>query len=270
MRSDQKGVALITGATSGIGAAYAEAYAARGLDLIITGRRQKEIAAVAERLRDERGVAVEVVTGDLADESHLASLARRIRATKDLEVLVNNAGFGVDGEFVELDESVHAAMLAVHAAATMRLTYAALPGMIGRGRGTVINVSSIGGFIPFPGNAMYGGTKAFVRYFTESLHLELLGTGVKVQALCPGMTRTDFHTKMGLDREGFYQTGGLMKAMTPHEVVEVSLGHLEKDDPICVPGMNNRITFLLCRILPRRVLYRIVMSWEKDRKTDRG
>jgi len=268
MSSIQRGTALITGATSGIGEAFAEALAIRGLGLIITGRRRKEIAAVAERLRNEKGVDVEVIIGDLSDESHLNSLARRVKATKNLEVLVNNAGFAESGNFTKLSLSIHEAMLAVHAAATMRLTYAALPGMIARGRGAVINVSSIGGFIPFPGNAMYGGTKAFVRYFTESLHLELRGTGVKVQALCPGMTRTDFHWKMGLNPNEVYKSGGLMKAMTPQEVVEVSLTYLEKDDPICVPGMNNRLTFLLCRILPRRLLYRIVMSWEKGSETD--
>ena len=261
-----RNVALITGATSGIGEAFAEAFAVRGLDLVITGRRHNELAAVADRLKTEYGGQVEVILGDLSDESHLESLVRRVKAMKNLEVLVNNAGFGTSGGFMEVDESTHRAMLAVHATATMRLTYAALPGMIARKAGAVINVSSIGGFFPFPGNAMYGGTKAFVRYFTESLYLDLLGTGVRVQALCPGMTRTDFHSKIGLNPGEFYRTGGVMKAMTPREVVEVSLKYLEKNDPVCVPGINNRFTFLLCRFLPRRLLYRIALSTMEEWK----
>ncbi len=162
MRSAHRGVALITGATSGIGEAFAGAMAAKGLDLIITGRRQDEIAAVADRLRGEKGVGVEVIIGDLSDEHHLEALVERVRTINNLDVLVNNAGFGEGGSFTQLSESVHRKMLVVHAAAVMRLTHAALPPMIAAGKGVIINVSSLGAFLPFPGNATYGGTKAFV------------------------------------------------------------------------------------------------------------
>jgi len=266
MCSVRRNIALVTGATSGIGEAFAGALAERGFDLVIAGRREKELAGVADGIKNKTGVDVEVGFGDLSDESHLESLVRRVKAMKNLEVLVNNAGFGTSGGFMDLKESIHRAMMAVHATATMRLTYAALPGMIARKAGTVINVSSIGGFFPFPGNAMYGGTKAFVRYFTESLHLDLLGTGVRVQALCPGMTRTDFHSTIGLNPQEFYRSGGVMKAMTAQEVVKVSLKYLEKNDPVCVPGINNRFTFLLCRFLPRKLLYRIALSTMEEWK----
>jgi short-subunit dehydrogenase len=260
MHLARKGVALITGATSGIGEAFAEAFAARGHDLIITGRRKDEIEAVARRIRSGKGVGVEVIRGDLADGVFLEYLVQTVRKTNGLEVLVNNAGFGVGGGFTDQSESAHETMLAVHAGALMRLTHAALPVMIAAGTGAVINVSSLGAFLPFPGNAMYGGTKAFVSQFSESLHLELRGTGVRVQALCPGMTRTDFHSRMGLDPKDFYQTRGVMKAMTPRAVVEASLACLEKDRPICIPGANNRFIYLMCRLAPRRLLYRIVTS----------
>jgi short-subunit dehydrogenase len=268
IKSDTGGIALVTGGTAGIGEAFAEAFAAEGRDLVITGRRREKIEAVADRLRKRHGVNVEVILGDLADAGHLESLVKRVRKTQNLEVLVNNAGFGIGGGFTELGESDHLAMIAVHTAAVVRLTYAALPGMIARKKGVVINVSSIGANIPFPGNAMYGGTKAFVRYFTESLHLELIGTGVKVQALCPGMTRTDFHTKMGFKAEDFYQSGGLMKAMTPQEVVEISLKCLTKDDPICVPGLNNRFMLLMFSVLPRRLTYWMSLTQSRSEKTE--
>jgi short-subunit dehydrogenase len=178
----------------------------------------------------------------------------------NLEVLVNNAGFAKIGTFIETDIKIHRNMLMVHSNATMELTHAALPTMIKNKKGSIINLSSIGGFMPFPGNAIYSGTKAFVSFFTESIHLELSGTGVRVQALCPGMTITDFHEKMGLDPKELYKTKGMSKSMSPDEVVKISLSYLEKDRPICVPGLNNRITHLMIRFLPRKILYKLIVS----------
>jgi short-subunit dehydrogenase len=140
----------------------------------------------------------------------------------------------------------------------MVLTHTALSGMVQRNKGAIVNVSSIGGFMPFPRNAVYSGTKAFVLSFTESIGRELKDTGVKVQALCPGMTVTDFHEKMGYDPDELYASQGMRRAMNPDEVVEISLEYLKKDKTICIPGVSNRITYLLTRFLPRRLLYMII------------
>src|SRR5690606_17476245 len=139
----------------------------------------------------EHRMPVEVILAELGERSGQDAVAAAIAATPDLEILVNNAGFGYRGRFHERELDRHLAMLETHCAAVVRLTHAALPGMIARGRGAIVNVSSVASFIPYPANTMYGATKAFVTSFSESLALELRDTGVRVQALCPGMTRTD-------------------------------------------------------------------------------
>jgi len=252
--------ACITGATSGIGAAFAERFAERGYDLILTGRRLDKIRAAAERIAGRYKVTVDVVPAELSDEKQVDALAARLEALDNLEVLVNNAGFAQKGRFFEEDFSVHERMLKVHDLATIRLAHAVLPGMIARRRGAVINVSSISAFLPFPKNAMYSATKSLLNIFTEALHFELHGTGVKVQALCPGMTRTDFHERMGLDPGRVYKQRGIMKAMAPEAVVDASLAGLRKNRVILIPGLNNRLMVSLIRILPRRLLVSLTRS----------
>lgn len=264
MRAQREGVAFITGATSGIGAAFAGEFASQGLDLVITGRRREKIQALANEIAGRSGVDVQVLIAELSDDEHLEMVVENVRSIGNLDVLVNNAGFAQRGRFHELDCAAHKTMLEVHALVTMRLTYAALPTMISNGKGAIINVSSLAAFFPFPGNAMYSATKAFVNYLTEAIHLELRGTGVRVQALCPGLTRTDFHAKMGLDPKEVYQEKGLRKAMTPPEVVEFSLRCLDKDQVICVPGFKNRFTSLLPRILPRSLIHKVILSVRDD------
>lgn len=258
MKSDQKKTAVVTGATSGIGEAFARAFAARDYDLVITGRRREKIESVADSIRQNHDVAVEVVVAELADRDTLTNLAERVRNIDNPAILINNAGFAENGIFHEQEIERQRNMIRVHIDATMELTHAILPGMVERGSGVVINVSSLGGLMPFPNNAVYSGSKAFVLYFTESIGLELRGTGVKVQALCPGMTVTDFHEKMGFEPDDIYTSKGMRRAMSPDEVVEISLACLEKDRSICIPGRNNRITYLLTRLLPRRLLHALI------------
>lgn len=269
MHADHRGTAFITGATSGIGAAFAEALGNGGLDLVITGRRRDKIEAVAAEIRGEYGVGVEVILAELSDDGHLASLVEKIGTIRNLAMVVNNAGAGLTAScsFCEQDLAVCETMLRVHTLAVTRLTYAALPVMIANGNGAIINVSSLSGFHPAPGNAMYAGTKAFIRFFTESIHLELGGTGVKVQALCPGFTRTDFHSRMGMDPEKVYKDKGLLKAMTAQDVVEASLRYLERDKPICIPGLNYQLACFLMRVLLRGSLYRMVASRVYEKTT---
>jgi short-subunit dehydrogenase len=135
--------------------------------------------------------------------------------------------------------------------------------MVARGKGAIINVSSLAAFLPLPGQAMYSGTKAFLKSFTESIHLELRGTGVSAQVLCPGITRTDFHERMGYDPKSFYRDSGMLKAMTAEEVVEASLRDLERDKVLCVPGMSRKMLRLLMKFLPQSVIYKIVSAPRK-------
>jgi len=257
MSEQAAGIALITGATSGIGAAFAREFARRGHDLIITGRRKEKIEAVAAQVRAEHSVEVEVILAELADPDDLDRLAARVAAEERLEVLVNNAGFAERGAFHATDLERHRQMLQVHCLATVTLTHRALPRMLERARGSIINVSSLIAFTPIPGNTMYSATKSFINMFTESLHSEVAEEGIRVQALCPGMTRTDFHVRLGLDPEQTYQDRGLMKALTPEEVVTRSLEDLERGHIVCLPGVNIKAIALATRLLPRDALYRI-------------
>src|SRR5579863_3629643 len=189
--------ALITGASSGIGEAFARKLAARGYDLILVARREERLRTLAASLPGH----AEVLNADLACEAGLAAVERAIRDCAGLELLVNNAGFGTLGRFWEADIAGQARMHEVHVMATMRLTHAALAGMVPRGRGGVISVSSVAAFAQNPGNVSYCATKAWINNFTEGLDTELrkLNSPVRVQALCPGFTVTEFHETLGMD-----------------------------------------------------------------------
>ena len=258
--------ACITGATSGIGAAFAKEFAKQGYDLIITGRRKEKIEFLSNTLSKEYNVNIEVIIAELSDNKNLDLLIDTIKRTKNLEILVNNAGFAIENVFYDEDFSSHEAMLKVHNFALIKLCHTVLPDMVSRGKGKIINVSSLGAFIPLPLNAVYSASKSFIKLFSESIHFELQGTGVKVQALCPGMTRTDFHEKMGYDKNTYYKDKGLEKAMTAEEVVEISLQYLEKNKVLCIPGRHKKIFSFLIKVLPRAVIYKIVSSKFDKRK----
>ncbi len=244
MTNQEGRTALITGASSGIGAAFARALAAQGFDLILVGRREKRLAVLAAELR--RSVRADFLVADLSTSDGVERLERSIRQTADLELLVNNAGFGTMGPFADIDLATQLDMLHVHLVATMRLCHAALPGLIARNRGAIINVASIGAFMPGAGNVTYNATKAFLVSFSESLQKELLGTSIHVQALCPGFTVTDFH-----DRAAYVD---LDRAQIPRwlwssarAVVEASLKALRRHQVICIPGFKNRVLIALLR-----------------------
>src|SRR5579863_918613 len=189
--------ALITGASSGIGEAFARKLAARGYDLILVARREERLRTLAASLPGH----AEVLNADLACEAGLAAVERAIHECTRLDLLVNNAGFGTLGRFWEADIGGQVRMHEVHVMATMRLTHAALAGMVPRGRGGVISVSSVAAFGQSPGSVSYCATKAWINSFTEGLDMELrrLRSPVKVQALCPGFTATEFHETLGMD-----------------------------------------------------------------------
>ena len=183
-------VAVVTGASAGLGAEFARQLRERGYELIVVARRADRLAV----MEGERQVA------DLSVESELERLAEYLESREDIALLVNNAGFGTQGRFAETALDAQMAMHRLHVLATVRMTRAVLPGMIRRGSGAIVNVSSVAGFARSANNVSYCATKAWMNAFSEGLWLELQGTGVTVQALCPGFTYTEFHDVMGVDR----------------------------------------------------------------------
>jgi hypothetical protein len=233
--------ALITGASSGIGAAFARRLARRGHALVLVARRRQRLEALAEKLTADHGVAVEVLAADLADDEGLARVEDAVGRTGGLEVLVNNAGFGTRGHFVDMEPARAEVQARLHVVAPLRLTRRALPAMVARGRGAVVNVSSLAAFFTKSHFVTYSASKAYLNMFTEGLAAELAGTGVQAQVLCPGLTRTEF-----MDPAEFRDCD-LTRApepawMQPEEVVEASLSALARGGgPVVVPGRANRL-----------------------------
>jgi short-subunit dehydrogenase len=237
--------ALITGASSGLGAEFARQLAARGYHLIITARRQPRLVELAQQLESQHPITVQTLVADLAHPAGLEAVAEHIRSLPALDLLVNNAGFGTKGSFPQVDPRKHAAMLQVHITASVLLTHAALPGMIARHQGCIINVSSMAGLIPIR-SVLYGTTKAFLVNFSEALQAELRGTGVKVQALCPGFTYTEFHDTpeyTGFNRRKIPR----ILWLTSPQVVRTSLDHMNRRAVVCIPGFQYKIIGVLVR-----------------------
>jgi short-subunit dehydrogenase len=242
--------ALITGASAGIGACFARALARRGYALILVARRRDRLESLARELEAGFGVRAEALPADLASDEGIAEVRERILKT-ELDLLVNNAGFGAPGCFWETDLEVQDKMHRLHVLATERLTHAALGGMAARRRGAVINVSSVAAFAQ-GGNTSYGATKAWMNSFTEGIYLELKRTNspVRVQALCPGFTYSEFHDVAGMDR-ALVPKSWWMEA---EEVVAASLAGLERGELIVVPGLRYKVLVRILRALPSPLL----------------
>ncbi len=233
--------ALITGASAGLGTEYARRLAAAGTSLVLTARRADRLEELARELRTEHGVPVDVVPADLSTDEGIGRVGRILAEDPALDLLVNNAGYGGRTGFARGEVADHLAMSRVHVEATVRLAHAALPGMIARGRGAIINVASVAAFSPFSG-AMYSGTKSFLVLFSENLQGELRGKGIAVQALCPGLTHTEFHAVAGMDLSGIPR----MFWRTADYVVRVSLRRLG-GRVVCLPGWENKTVAFLMR-----------------------
>ena len=245
-RGDRLGTALITGASSGIGEAFARRLAADGYDLILTARREERLCALAEELERANGIEAEPFAADLSKTADVDRLVERIQAAGDLEILVNNAGFGAGGRFHKIDFSKQLDMIQVHVVAVARLTRAALPKMVKRRSGGIINVSSVAGFASMPRSTMYCSTKAWLISFSRALAMEMAGKGVRIQALCPGFTYTEFHdTPEYADFDRSMAPKWLW--MTSDQVIEASLRDLKRGRAVCVPGFKNRLLLALVR-----------------------
>jgi hypothetical protein len=248
----------VTGASAGIGEAFARALAARHHDLVLAARRRDRLEALAKELAERHRVAAAVEVADLAEEADLARVAAAVAADAP-DLLVNNAGFGTLGPFAELEPERELEEIRLNVVALVRLTRAALPGMLARGRGGVVNVSSLAGESAGPFTATYSATKAYVTCFSESLHEELRGTGVIVQALLPGFTRTEFQDVAGVDRELIPSFAW----MSAQAVVESSLAALERGDAICIPGAGNRVLGSLTGFAPRGFTRRVLGALQR-------
>ncbi|HTM04656.1 MAG TPA: SDR family oxidoreductase [Vicinamibacterales bacterium] len=246
---------LITGASAGIGEAFAEVFAAEGFDLVLVARREERLRAVAERLTSLHGVATHVLVADLSDPSASAHIETELSSARGLHIdaLVNNAGYGVPGVFLKSDWPRHAANLQVMVMTLAELTHRLLPGMLARGYGRIINVASLAGLVPASaGHTTYGASKAFVIKFSESLHQEVSPKGVHVTALCPGFTWSEFHDVTGT-RDRMNQLPPWMWMDAP-AVARQGYDAVMAGTPIYVNGRVNRTIAAMVRVAPMSLI----------------
>ncbi len=254
-------IALITGATSGIGAAYAKKFAEYGYDLILSGRRKEKIESFAGTIRETYHVAVEVVISELSEKDGIQKVIDQIQG-RPVEVLVNNAGFGANSLYQDCDLEVMERLAKVNVLAPMEIIRAVLPGMVQRNSGTIINISSESVYMSVPKNSVYAGAKAFLKTFTEGLAMDVYGTGVKVMAVCPGLTHTDFHEKMGMDKSRQVNRGAV-RWMSPEDIVNVSLQDLAKNRIVSIPGLHTKVLTMFLNLMPRKTYYRFLYNFSQ-------
>jgi hypothetical protein len=244
-----RSVALVTGASAGLGVEFARQLAKRGQRLVLAARRKDRLEALAKELGNARVVAI-----DLSEADAAAKLLANIDAAGErVDLLVNNAGFGLIGRFAELDAKRERQMIDLNVGVLVELCRAVAPEMIARKSGGIINVASTAAFQPGPNMAVYFATKAFVLSFTEALHEELKPHGVKVSCLCPGPTRTEFGEVAGFGGNSLFDR----TAMNAPEVVEAGLKALDKNRAVMVPGLVNKIGATSTRFAPRSVVRKI-------------
>jgi short-subunit dehydrogenase len=231
-----QGTALITGASSGIGAIYAHRLARRGHDLILVARNQSRLEALAARLRDETGRSVEIVSADLNNDADLHRVETILRTNSTIAMLVNNAGVGGAAPLLASDVDAMDRMIRLNVLALTRLTYAAVPAFVARGGGTIINIASIVAISPETLNGVYGGSKAFVLAFSQSLQHELADKAVRVQAVLPGATATEFWDIAGLPVSNLPAE----IVMSAQDVVDAALAGLDQGETVTIPSLENK------------------------------
>jgi short-subunit dehydrogenase len=251
---ESRPIALITGASSGIGEVFARKLSQKGYHLLLVARRKERLKELAAELRN-----AEPLAADLTVDSDLLAVEMRIAAEPGLEFLVNNDGFGVRGRFHEADLEAQHKMHRLHILAVERLTHAALKGMTKRLKGNIINVSSVAGFINTPNNISYCATKAWINSFTEGLYLDLksMQSPVRVQSLCPGFTYSEFHDVIGMDRSLIPKS----LWMSAESVVDSSLRGLERNKLFVVPGWRYQLMVGLLSCCPRSLKHFIAIRY---------
>jgi len=255
--------ALITGATAGIGNAFARRLAAEGQSLVLVARDAARLDEVAKELRERHRVEVEVLAADLSDRGELERVAERLRdGDRPVEILVSNAGFGVTGPFLRRDVAEEERMLDVMARAVLVLTRAAAPGMVARGRGAIVTVSSVAGFLH---GGSYSAAKAWATVFTASLAGELAGTGVTATALCPGFVRTEFHGRAGMDLSHLPDWSWL----DADRLVADCLADVRRGRAVSVPSLRYKLAVAILRHTPLR-FSTVVAKRRASRRTTGG
>ncbi|OBB95565.1 SDR family oxidoreductase [Mycobacterium sp. 852002-40037_SCH5390672] len=244
--------ALITGSSGGIGEEFAVQLARRGVNLVLVARRQNKLDQLRSRLLQSfPGLTVDVIAADLSVPGSAAELASQIgELGRRIDILINNAGIGLHGDFAQQKADENASQIQLNCTTLVELTALFLPAMVVARHGLIINVSSIAGFQPDPGMAVYGATKAFVLSFTEALWQETKSTGVRVLTLCPGATETEFFARTG---EEFLTSG----RQTPEQVVDTAMKAIDKTTPTVVSGWRNALLAQSYRFTPRRVMLQV-------------
>jgi short-subunit dehydrogenase len=235
MTTSNQGTALITGASTGIGAIYADRLAKRGYDLILVARNQDRLSALAKRLTTETERTVRVLAADLNNKTDLAKVEATLRDDKDITMLVNNAGFGAIAPLLNADVGKMDDMITLNITALTRLTYAAVPGFVARNKGTIINISSIVGISAEILNGVYGASKAYVLSFSHSLVHELADKGIHVQAVLPGATATEFWDIAGYPHQNMNQAA----VMRADDMVDAALAGLDQGELVTIPGLQD-------------------------------
>ena len=250
--------ALVTGASAGIGAAFARTLATRGYRVVLAARRADRLEALAADLRGRHGIEVEIVVADLADPTAPRLMAEDLaRRRLAIDFLVNNAGYGVPGRFEQVTWETHDAFLQVMVTAVCELSYRLLPGMLDRRWGRIINIASLAGHVPAPaGHTLYAASKAFLIRFSEALHAEHAGPGVFTTAVCPGFTYSEFHDVTGT-RAKVSQMPKLLW-MDAATVAEQGYAAVMRGDPVYINGRVNRAIALAARMLPARMMRNVV------------
>jgi hypothetical protein len=251
MPPPKNSLAIVTGATAGIGRVFADRLARRGHPLLLIARDEQRLAHAADGLRTAHGAEVRTLAADLSRDDEIQRVAALLAAESNPGVLVNNAGFGSSGKLHTIDADVQAQMVRLHTLAPMLHTRAVLPAMVSRGAGWIINVSSVAGFTYSPGNVNYASTKAYITRFSQALNTELGGTGVVVQALCPGFTHTEFHARAQMDMRAIPE----WMWSSADDVVDASIRAAGRGRPVVlVPGMLFRLITLLLKVTPPAVM----------------
>jgi short-subunit dehydrogenase len=251
----------VTGASAGIGEAMARQLAAEGVDLVVVARDQARLEGLAAELSSApAGVDVEVLVADLSDAAALAEVEGRVAdGDRPVDLVVNNAGFGTYGDFAGLDVDGEEREIDVNVVAVVRLTHAALGAMLARGRGAVLNVSSVAGLQATPGNATYGASKAFVASFGEAVAGELAGTGVSLTTVLPGYTRTEFQARAGIEGRKIPAPAW----MSAEDVAAQSLAAARAGKAWLVPGALNRVLTVAADVVPRGLMRRLAAKMAK-------
>lgn len=253
--NEQNRLAIITGATGGLGKAFAIQLARQKYNLILSGRQEDKLREIAGQLEHKFAIKAEPLIADLSNPEGIKILTDKIETTERIDMLVSNAGYGERNKFNDEQVDDVMKMLSVHVNATVQLVHKVLPAMIKAKCGNIISVSSLSAFVPAPGSSVYSSSKLFLNSFMESIHMEVSRLGIKVQSLCPGLVHTGFHN--GSAVEHAVETRGFSLWMQPEEVVYASLRGLDRGKVICVPGSINKLIRGILRIAPRRPYYAV-------------